>query len=155
MEKYEVFRGQWWVQGGTEDEARKVAGAGLWGRELILEVAGWHQRSLSRKRVGAAWGTGWEKEKSEAYREVHSLHMRKWKPDLSEKQGWESDPHLWAAGLLHLLLVNSQDQDAPKVRDYSPLYMPLSFVLPVFQILFSLSHEVYPGLQSWRKKQQQ
>lgn len=72
------------------------------------------------------------------------------KPECSKDRGWR-DTHLWAAGLLHLLPANRQDQDAPKGRDCSPLYRHLSSVLPVFQILFSLSHEVYPGLQSWRK----
>lgn len=50
--------------GGTEDEARKVGGArlgglclpGYGGTDFILEVEGCHQRFLSRKRVGAAWG---------------------------------------------------------------------------------------------------
>ena len=93
-----------------------------------------------RPGEGETWGIRW----------AHGLHTGQGEPELSKEQGWESDTHLWAAGLLPLLLVNRQDQDAPEVRDYSPLYMHLSFVLPVFQILFSLSHEVYPGLQSWR-----
>lgn len=54
--------------GGTSDKAGKGAEArlcmpGYGGTDFILEVAGCHQRFLSRERVRAAWSTDQEKEK--------------------------------------------------------------------------------------------
>lgn len=165
IKKYESASG---VQGavmGREEcmVGLEIKGKGDWGQtEDFLYQAVEVYRLYSRKEwdaikgfwagkghMVAAQGTVWEKENLGADRGAPGLHTarRAW----SQSTGWQSDTHLWAAGLLRLPLANRQDQDAPKVQGCSPLYMPLSFVLPAFQILSSLSHEVYPSSQSWWK----